>query len=44
MDGSGSILANDYSAVKARFFDNFATPIPPAGTFSSTPIREEVLG
>ena len=30
VDGSGAILANDFSLVKARFFDNL--PLAPAGT------------
>jgi hypothetical protein len=28
VDGSGSILANDYSAVKARFFQNLPSGTP----------------
>jgi hypothetical protein len=44
VNGSGSILANDFSEVKKRFFQNLAGAAAPAGDmFSVTRVAEEVL-
>jgi hypothetical protein len=45
VDGNGSIIANDFSEVKKRFFDNLpAAPAAAAGLFGDNSITKEVLG